>query len=46
MLTWLVCAVSVGALTYILVVLFWGRSTEKGTSIDNFILPDSEESGE
>ena len=46
MLGWLVCAAAVGALTYVLVVLFWGRSTEPGTSINDFILPDSGEDGE
>ena len=46
MLGWLVCAAAVGALTYVLVVLFWGRSTERGTSINDFILSDSGEDGE
>ena len=34
-LVWSVLAV--GVLTYVLLVLFWGRSSREGTSIDDFI---------
>ena len=43
-MVWVVlCSVlAVGVLTYVLLVLFSGRSTEQGTHIDDFIIEGEE----